>query len=83
MLGAGMGTAAAGAAIVMNVMLPVAIVPAIGVTALAYYAARRRQQHALQRGLLAIEYILDRLEHGDKDPPSFMRIIESAIPPSR
>ena len=82
-LGAGVGTAATGAAIVMHVMLPVAIVPAIGVTALAYFGARRRQQHALQRGLLAIEYVLDRLERGDKEPPSFMRIIESALPPSR
>ena len=82
-LGAGVGTAATGAAIVMQVMLPVAIVPAIGVTALAYFGARRRQQHALQRGLLAIEYVLDRLERGDQEPPSFMRIIESALPPSR
>lgn len=82
-LGAGVGTAATGAAIVMNIMLPVAIVPAVGVTALAYFTARRRQQHALQRGLLSIEYVLDRLERGDKEPPSFMRIIESALPPSR
>ncbi|HYC52989.1 MAG TPA: hypothetical protein VEB19_17915 [Gemmatimonadaceae bacterium] len=79
--GAGLGTAATGAAIVMNVMLPVAIIPAIGVTALAYVGSRRRQQHALQRGLLAIEYLLDRLERGDQEPPSFIRMIESALPP--
>jgi hypothetical protein len=82
-LGAGVGSAATGAAIVMNIMLPVAIVPVLGVTALAYFGARRRQQHALQRGLLAIEYVLDRLERGDTEPPSFMRIIESALPPTR
>lgn len=82
-LGAGVGGAATTAAIVMNVMLPVAVVPAVGVTALAYFAARRRQRHALQRGLLSIEYVLDRLERGDKEPPSFMKIIESALPPSR
>ena len=82
-LGAGVGGAATTAAIVMNVMLPVAVVPAVGVTALAYLGARRRQRHALQRGSLSIEYVLDRLERGEKEPPSFMRIIESALPPTR
>lgn len=82
-VGAGVGGAATGAAIVLNVMLPVAVIPAIGVTALAYVSARRRQRHALERGLLAIEYLLDRLERGDKEPPSFMKLIESALPPSR
>lgn len=82
-LGAGFGTAATGAAIVMNVMLPIAIVPAIGLTALSYFGSRRRQQHALQRGLLALEHILDRLERGEKEPPSLLRMIESALPPSR
>lgn len=82
-LGAGVGGAATTAAIVMNVMLPVAVVPAVGVTALAYFGARRRQRHALQRGLLSIEYVLDRLERGEQEPPSFMKIIESALPPSR
>lgn len=82
-LGAGVGGAATTAALVMNVMIPVAVVPAVGVTALAYFAARRRQRHALQRGLLSIEYVLDRLERGEKEPPSFMKIIESALPPPR
>lgn len=82
-LGAGVGTAATGAAIVMNIMLPVAIVPAIGLTALSYLGSRRRQRHALQRGLLTIEYVLDRLERGDTQPPSLLRMIESALPPSR
>jgi hypothetical protein len=81
--GAGLGSAATGAAIVMNVMLPVAIIPAIGLTALSYVGSRRRQQHALQRGLLAIEYLLDRLERGENEPPSLIRMIESALPPSR
>lgn len=80
-LGAGFGTAATGAAIVMNVMLPVAIVPAIGLTALSYLGSRRRQQHALQRGVLALEHILDRLERGDQESPSLLRMIESALPP--
>ena len=82
-VGAGVGTAATGAAVVLNVMLPVAIIPALGVTALAWAGARRRQRHATQRGLLAIEYLLDRLERGDKEPPSFMKLIESALPPTR
>lgn len=82
-VGAGVGGVATGAAIVLNVMIPVAILPAIGVTALAYAGARRRQRHAIQRGLLAIEYLLDRLERGENEPPSFMKLIESALPPSR
>lgn len=81
--GAGIGTAATGAAIVMNIMLPVAVIPAIGLTALTYLGSRRRQRHALQRGLLTIEYVLDRLQRGDKEPPSLLRMIESALPSSR
>jgi hypothetical protein len=82
-VGTGIGTAATAAAIVMQVMLPVALIPVVGVTALSYFGARKRQQHALQRGLLAVEYVLDRLERGDKEPPSFLRMIESALPPTR
>jgi hypothetical protein len=82
-LGTGFGTAATGAAIVMNVMLPVAILPVVGISALSYIGARRRQKHAVERGLLAIEYVLDRLERGEQEPPSFMRMIESALPPKR
>jgi hypothetical protein len=82
-LGAGVGSAATGAAIVMNIMLPVAIVPAVALTALSYVGSRRRQRHALQRALLAIEFVLDRLERGDNEPPSFIRMLESALPPSR
>jgi hypothetical protein len=82
-VGTGFGTAATGAAIVMNVMLPVAVLPVVGLTALSYIGARRRQRHAIERGLLAIESVLDRLERGDQEPPSFMKMIESALPPMR
>jgi hypothetical protein len=81
-LGAGLGSAATGVALVANVMLPIAIIPALGVAAISYFGSRRRQQHALQRGLLAVEYVLDRLERGDREPPSLMRMIEAALPPS-
>lgn len=82
-VGAGIGTAAAGAAIVMNVMLPIAVLPAVGIAAFSYLGSRRRQQHALKRALLTMEYVLDRLERGDKETPSLLRVIESALPPLR
>jgi hypothetical protein len=79
-IGAAGGTAATAAAIAINVMIPVAIVPAIGITALSYIGSRRRQQYAVQRALLTFEQLLDRLERGDAETPSLLRIIESALP---
>lgn len=81
--GAVVGSASTGAAVLMGVMIPVAIIPAIGITGLAYIGSRRAQQHALQRALLTLEQLLDRLERGDAQPPSLLRMIESALPPTR
>jgi hypothetical protein len=64
----------------MGIMVPVAVVPAIVVAGASYVVSRRTQQHALQRGLLALEQILDRLERGEREPPSLMRLIEAALP---
>lgn len=80
--GAVVGSAATGAAIVMGFMIPIAIIPAIGVTAMAYAGSRRTQQYAVQRALLTLEQMLDRLERGEAEPPSLRRMIESALPPS-
>ena len=77
------GGVSTGALLFMGVMAPVAVVPAVVIAGAAYTAARRTQQHALQRALLTLEHVLDRLERGDAEPPSLMRLIESALPPSR
>jgi hypothetical protein len=49
----------------------------------SYYAARRTQQHAVHRASLSLEQALDRLERGESGQPSLLRLIESALPPSR
>lgn len=77
------GSASTGAALLMGVMIPVAVVPAVGFAAASYYASRRTQQHAIQRAHLSLEQVLDRLERGDAQAPSLLRLIESALPPSR
>jgi hypothetical protein len=75
------GSAVSGVLVVLGVMGAVAVVPAVVVTGLSYAGSRRAQQHTVQRGLLALEQILDRLERGDAEPPSLLRLIEAAIPP--
>ncbi len=80
-VGTVIGSASTGAALLMGVMVPVAIAPAILVSAASYVAARRTQRHAIERGLLTLEQVLDQLERGDTQPPSLLRIIESALPP--
>jgi hypothetical protein len=81
--GALFGAASTGVALVLGVMGVVAIAPAIVFTTGSYYSARRRQHHAVERAALALEQMLDKLERGDKETPSFLRMIESALPPSR
>ena len=49
----------------------------------AYAASRRTQQHALQRARLTLEQVLDRLELGDAEPPSLIKLIGAALPPPR
>lgn len=77
------GGAGTAIALVINTMLPVAILPAIVVPAATYYASRRSHQHALQRAGIALEQALDRLERGDRQRPSLLNLIEAALPPSR
>jgi len=45
--------------------------------------ARQAHRHTVQRAQLALEQILDRLERGDAERPSLIKMIESALPPSR
>lgn len=77
------GAASTGAALLMGIMAPVAVVPVIGFAGASLYFSRQTQQHAIQRAHLALEQVLDRLERGDAHTPSLLRMIESALPPSR
>lgn len=85
----GVGTAVGSAAsavvamVVVPPLIPLALVPVIGMSGVSYYAARRTQLHAIARALLSLEHVLDRLERGDMQTPSLLKMIESALPPSR
>jgi len=77
------GGASTVALIAMGVMMPIAIAPAVVFAGASYATARRTQHHALQRALITLEHVLDRLERGDATPPTLMRLIEAALPPPR
>jgi hypothetical protein len=64
-------------------LLPFTAVPALLAGAGSYHLAREAYQNALQRAHLALEQVLDRMERGDVERPSLLRMIESALPPSR
>lgn len=79
------GTAAAAVTVMLAVAIPpvVAVLPGVGIAAGSYYRSRGVQRTALQRAQLTLEQVLDRLERGDTQTPSLLRMIESALPPSR
>jgi hypothetical protein len=81
--GAVVGGAGTGVAVLLNAMIPVAVIPVVGLSAIAYYSSRRTQRRAVQRASLVLEQVLDRLERGDASTPSLIRLIESALPPTR
>ena len=72
LLGSGLtlGSAAAtsGIAFVIGVMAPVAVIPAVIGVPLAYSIARDRRRQ-VEKFQVALEQILDKLEHGDLDRP--------------
>lgn len=80
-VGTVIGGASTGALIAMGVMLPVAVAPVVVLAGASYASSRRTQQHALQRAQLTLEQVLDRLERGESEPPSLMRLIDAALPP--
>ena len=77
------GGASTGALVAMGVMLPVAVAPIVVLAGATYASSRRTQQRAVQRASLTLELVLDRLERGESQPPSLMRMIEAALPPPR
>lgn len=78
------GSGVAGAAVMFAVALPmvVAVLPGAAIAAGTYYRSLGMQQHALQRAHLTLEQILDRLERGETQTPSLLRMIEAALPPT-
>ena len=82
-MGTVFGGAGTAVCLVLGVMAPVAVVPVVLLSAGSYYSARRTQQHAVHRATLALEQALDRLERGESGQPSLLRMIESALPPTR
>jgi hypothetical protein len=81
----GLGAVSSGAAVLLGVVLPVAVVPAVAAGAIGYYQARRRHTRALTRAQLALEQVLDRLERGELPRPSLLGAIAAAaaLPRSR
>ena len=72
---AGVGALSTGAAVLLGVMLPVAVVPAVAAGVIGYYQARSRHARTLTRAQLALEQVLDRLERGDLPRPSLLGAI--------
>ena len=64
-------------------VLPAAVVPVTAIGGLTYFASRKSHRDSLMRAQLALEQILDRLERGDAQRPSLLKMIESALPPVR
>jgi hypothetical protein len=84
--------ASAGASVIASIALsggfailivPAAIVPITLIGGATYFASRKTHRTSIERAHLALEQILDRLERGDGERPSLLRMIESALPPVR
>lgn len=74
----GFGAVSSGAAVLLGVLLPVALVPAVAAGAIGYYQARSRHARTLTRAQLALEQVLDRLERGELPRPSLLGAIAAA-----
>jgi len=81
---AGAGAVATAVGVTLNVMLPVALIPTALGGLLGFFAARQRRSQ-LERVQVALEQVLDRLEHGEIDttpklqgprPSAFVRIAD-------
>lgn len=70
-----LGAGASGTAVVLGVMLPVAVVPAVALAIGGMYQARARQRAVAARAHLVLEQILDRLERGELARPSLLGAI--------
>jgi hypothetical protein len=75
---AGFGAVSSGAAVLLGVLVPVAVLPAIAAGAIGYYQARSRHARTITRAHLALEQVLDRLERGEFPRPSLLGAIAAA-----
>ena len=75
---AGLGALSSGAAILLGVLVPVAVVPAVAAGAIGYVQARSRHAATLSRAQLALEQVLDRLERGELPRPSLLGALAAA-----
>lgn len=76
----GTGLTSVAAVLVAAPFIALAVAPGVAIAAGTYYRSRGVQQHALQRAQLSLEQVLDRLEQGDTQTPSLLRLIEAALP---
>jgi hypothetical protein len=74
----GLGAVSSGMLVVLNVLVPVAVLPAVVAAAIGYYQARSRHARMLARTQLALEQVLDRLERGELPRPSLLGAIAAA-----
>jgi hypothetical protein len=81
----GLGAVSSGVAVLLGVIVPVAVVPALVAGAIGYYQARSRHTRTLRRAQLALEQVLDRLERGELPRPSLLGAIAAvaALPRGR
>ena len=70
-----LGAVSSAAAVLLGVLLPVAVVPAVAAGAIGYFQARSRHAATLTRAQLALEQVLDRLERGELPRPSLLGAI--------
>lgn len=82
-VGAGTGAAAfaiGSVATVLStaVLLPVAIVPAMGLGVVGWLQARRRVERAMERAQLALEQVLDSLGRGELTRPTLLGALAAA-----
>jgi hypothetical protein len=74
----GLGAVSSGAAVLLHILLPVAVVPAVAAGAVGYFQARSRHSRTVARAQLALEQVLDRLERGELPRPTLLGALAAA-----
>jgi hypothetical protein len=77
-----LGVVSTGAMIALGFMVPIAVVPAVVVSAGSFYGARGMNARVLTAAQLALEQLLDRLERGEltKQQPSLLNMLAYVEP---
>jgi hypothetical protein len=75
-----LGVVSTGAMIALGFMVPIAVVPAVVVSAGSFYGARGMNARVLSAAQLALEQLLDTLERGEltKQQPSLLNMLAAA-----